>query len=624
MERLEETLRNAQRALLNGRTAEGYWCGELSSSALSTATALCAFTLARQETKTADYDELIDGARQWLTTHQNEDGGWGDTVASPTNISTTTLCWAALRVAQRGDGDADGVDRAAFWLAGEIGELTPRAISKTISARYGVDKTFSIPILTLCALAGCFGTGRKAWRGVTALPFELGGLPRRWFNRLGLPVVSYALPALIAVGTVIHHRSPSRNPLIRLIRTLARPRTLGVLAEIQPASGGFLEAAPLTSFVAMSLIGSGHLSHPVTSACLGFLEETVRPDGSWPIDTNLCTWVTTLSVKALARDGALESHLNDDERRQLLDWIGGQQGRVPHPYTLAEPGGWAWTDLSGGVPDGDDTPGALLALFHLAEKDDEGLPVDASVTEQARAGVRWLMGLQNKDGGIPTFCRGWGKLPFDKSCPDLTAHTLRAWFIWRDVFDEAEQATLDEAAVRALTFLLAAQAIDGHWTPLWFGNQAAPEQENPVYGTALTLGVPRVPSAAVYGTLRDDWEHARWRGVGWLLLAQSVEGGWGGAPGVVPSIEESALALDALCYQDPDGAVPEVVDAIHRGVDWLCDATEGGTAFPAAPIGLYFAKLWYHEQLYPTVHTVSALAHARQWLHQSSAVTEVT
>ena len=41
-------------------------------------------------------------------------------------------------------------------------------------------------------------------------------------------------------------------------------------------------------------------------------------------------------------------------------------------------------------------------------------------------GVKWLLDLQNRDGGWPTFCRGWGKLPFDRSGADLTAHALRA------------------------------------------------------------------------------------------------------------------------------------------------------------------------------------------------------
>ena len=33
-------------------------------------------------------------------------------------------------------------------------------------------------------------------------------------------------------------------------------------------------------------------------------------------------------------------------------------------------------------------------------------------------------------------------------------------------------------------------------------------------------------------------------------------------------------------------------------------------AFRRAPIGLYFAQLWYHEALYPVVFTVSALSAA--------------
>ena len=39
-----------------------------------------------------------------------------------------------------------------------------------------------------------------------------------------------------------------------------------------------------------------------------WLVKTQREDGSWPIDTNLSTWVTTLSIGALADAGALTPH----------------------------------------------------------------------------------------------------------------------------------------------------------------------------------------------------------------------------------------------------------------------------------------------------------------------------
>ncbi|MBX3178430.1 MAG: squalene--hopene cyclase [Candidatus Hydrogenedentes bacterium] len=621
MDALLKTLETARARLLDARNEAGCWDGELSSSALSTATALCALTLARRAGVPAgggDIGALIGGARSWLERRQNADGGWGDTVDSPTNISTTTLCWAALGAAQHEDGvPSPAAHRAETWLVRETGELTADAIARTICARYGLDRTFSVPILTMCALSGRFGAGRAAWRGIPALPFELGAFPRRWFNRLGLPVVSYALPALIAVGQAQHRQRPSRNPVLRCLRALARKPTLRTLEAIQPASGGFLEAAPLTSFVAMSLIGAGEASHPVTARCLDFLADTVRPDGSWPIDTNLRTWVTTLAVKALARGGSPGEHLPGAERGRLLEWILARQGRVPHPYTLAAPGGWAWTDLSGGVPDADDTPGALLAVYGLAAA--EGRLVDATILECAEAGIRWLMDLQNKDGGIPTFCRGWGKLPFDKSCPDLTAHSLRAWLAWRNLVSPALGVEVDTAAARAITFLLREQAEDGSWTPLWFGNQAAPGQTNPVYGTAVTLGVPELPGVAAFAGVRDAWTAARARAVNWLLVAQGPDGGWGGAPGVVPSIEETALAVDALarnlCYA---GDVGRQREAMLQGCAWLEVATASGVQFPATPIGLYFAQLWYHEAMYPLVFTVSALAGAAACLAEDA------
>jgi squalene-hopene/tetraprenyl-beta-curcumene cyclase len=393
-------------------------------------------------------------------------------------------------------------------------------------------------------------------------------------------VVSYALPALIAIGQAIHRHHPPRNPLTLLFRALTKTSTLRLLERIQPASGGFLEATPLTSFVTMSLAGSGLADHPVAGKGMDFLVSSARPDGSWAIDTNLATWVTTLSVHALAADA-----LSPGERRTIRNWLLRQQYREEHPYTGAAPGGWAWTDRSGGVPDADDTPGALLALTLL--KDGE----DPEVTKAASAGVQWLLDLQNSDGGIPTFCRGWGKLPFDQSCPDLTAHAIRAWSAWRS-------ERTGPATARAFEYLVRIQQADGTWMPLWFGNQRAPEQANPVYGTS------RVLLCAGLGA-SGPWKSAVERAKGWLLRAQNDDGGFGGAAGLASSIEETALAVEGLASAGGCG------DAVNRGCLWLAEHTSGGNAFDPSPIGLYFAKLWYWDRLYPLIFTVAALGRVR-------------
>jgi squalene-hopene/tetraprenyl-beta-curcumene cyclase len=573
-ERTRDALEVATRALLAELTPAGHWEGKLSSSALSTATAVVALV---QVGEKAD-GSLIRGGLRWLAEHQKADGGWGDTVKSRSNISTTALGWAAFGAAGADGEFAKTVELAAAWLERARGAAS---LPAAIAERYGKDRTFSVPILMTLALSGRIG-----WEHVTPLPFELAALPHQLFGALQLPVVSYALPALIAIGQTIEHHHPTGNPLARLIRRLTKARTLRVLESIQPENGGFLEATPLTSFVVMSLASIGLGEHRVSQRGASFLRASVRADGSWAIDTNLASWVTTLSIKALANQpGAM----TPEQRLTLREWLLGQQYCVEHPYTHAAPGGWAWTDLPGGVPDADDTAGALLALSMLGA-------IDPETAGAGAAAVQWLLGLQNRDGGLPTFCRGWGALPFDRSAADLTAHALRAWSAWLPQLDPRTKARTLRSIDRALRFLAKTQRPDGSWLPLWFGNEDAPDDENAVHGTAhvvIALRELQNRGCKVPPLLLDS-------AVRWLSAAQHEEGGWGGPHGSAASVEETALAVEAL-------AGTTEIRAVEMGAHWLVERIEAGTWREPAPIGFYFAKLWYYERLYPLIWTVGAL-----------------
>ena len=424
-------------------------------------------------------------------------------------------------------------------------------------------------------------------------------------------MVSYALPALIAVGQVNFRHRRVVNPVKRLMRQLTRRRTLAVLREIQPDNGGFLEAAPLTSFVVMSLAGEDEAGD-IVSKSVEFLEELVRDDGSWPIDTNLATWVTTLSVNALAADADFEKNFGAEDRGAVQRWLLGRQYDKEHPYTHAAPGGWAWTDLPGAVPDADDTAGALIALANLNLK-------DATVTQAAAAGIEWLLGLQNRDGGIASFCRGWSVLPFDRSTPDLTAHAIAAMSVWLDLLSDPLQHRVNRAILEGLGYLERAQRGDGSWVPLWFGNQWAPNQENPLYGTArVVAGLCALPLRFIFETT-DLLDGA----AEWLLSAQNDDGGWGGAKSVESSVEETALATGALTgllsRAGADAGLAErlnlrteaAVSCVSRGASWLIRQIDQAEPPAPAPIGLYFARLWYFEKLYPLIFALSALQKVR-------------
>jgi len=572
LDRLDTALANTKAHLLSLQCKDGHWEGQLSSSALSTATAIVAL----HGVDPYKHAALIKAGVHWLVANQNMDGGWGDTTISQSNLSTTLLCWSALRLC----GEAEKMAGEA-WILKQVGSLEPEAITRAVISRYGKDKTFSVPILMLCTICGTMGS--NAWRRVLPLPFELAALPRRLFGAVGMPVVSYALPALIAIGYARFKNAPPRrwNPL-RWIRSALWRQILPMLKTLQPSSGGYLEATPLTSFVAMALAAAGEKEHLCIPGAVAFLSRSMRADGGWPIDTNLATWGTTLATKAL---GQLTP--------ETLEWLLKQQYKEIHPFTNAAPGGWAWTDLPGGVPDADDTAGALISLKLCG----------AQARQAASAGIQWLLDLQNRDGGMPTFCRGWGTLPFDRSTPELTAHALLAWWTWRPDMPRAVQNHIQKSTQKCLMYLEREQTASGSWIPLWFGNENTVGEDNPVYGTAQVV-------AYLCGevTLAQQADALIQRGVGYLLRQQQACGGWGGDVSAPVTIEETAVTLHALCQAAKGGCADVSHETILRGVIWLLEATREGTYFPASPIGLYFARLWYHEQLYPIVWTAQALA----------------
>jgi squalene-hopene/tetraprenyl-beta-curcumene cyclase len=92
----------------------------------------------------------------------------------------------------------------------------------------------------------------------------------------------------------------------------------------------------------------------------------------------------------------------------------------------------------------------------------------------------------------------------------------------------------------------------------------------------------------------------------WLVRSQHADGGWGGDAGVEASVEETALAVEALAAA-AGSCLTVPSEALQRGVAWLLARIEAGTWRQPSPIGFYFARLWYFEKLYPLIFTAAAL-----------------
>ena len=388
------------------------------------------------------------------------------------------------------------------------------------------------------------------------------------------------------------------------------------------------------SLIALHLLGYG-LDHPVIKRGLAGLERFTiiedTPDG--PVRRlEACqspVWDTVLAVVALADAGLPPDHaaltaaagwLLDEEITGPGDW----QVRRPE---LA-PGGWAFEFDNDIYPDIDDTAEVVLALRRA--RSPAGPRGDAARTSAIERGVRWMVGMQSRDGG-------WGafdadntstlvtKLPFcdfgavvDPPSADVTAHVVEAL--------AAEGLAGGRAARRGVVWLLRAQESDGSWFGRWGANY--------VYGTGAV--VPALIAAGV-----KPGKPAIRRAVAWLEEHQNADGGWGedmrsyDDPGLAGRGESTAsqtawalLALLAAGEGDSAGpsrahgtpgldttsrpAAPDarqVSTAVERGVQWLIDhQREDGTWDEPQYTGTGFPRDFYlNYHLYRLVFPVTAL-----------------
>jgi squalene-hopene/tetraprenyl-beta-curcumene cyclase len=308
-------------------------------------------------------------------------------------------------------------------------------------------------------------------------------------------------------------------------------------------------------------------------------------------------WDTVLTMTALEDAGLPPDH---KALTTAADWLLAEEIRGPGDWQVrrphTNPGGWAFEFDNDNYPDTDDTAEVILALRRTS--------VDSTAAIQR--GLRWLEGMQCKDGGWGAFDADntrelVNKLPFcdfgaviDPPSADVTAHIVEAF--------AAEGLSDTEITKRGVIWLLKAQEKDGSWFGRWGANY--------VYGTGAV--VPALIAAGV-----KPHKPAIRNAVKWLGEHQNPDGGWGEdlrsyddpslAGQGTSTASQTAWALLALL-----AAGERDSEATENGIRWLAKTQrpDGGWDEPQFTGTGFPGDFYINYHLYRLAFPVSALGRA--------------
>ncbi len=600
--------------LLSLQHPDGWWKGELETNVTMDVEDL----LLRQFLGIRTAAETEQAAR-WIRAQQRPDGTWANFYGGPGDLSTTVEAYTALKLAGD-DVDAEHMAVARDWILARGGLEATRVFTRIWLALFGewswdelpamppelvlLPKWFPlnvadwgcwarqtvVPLTVVCTLRPCrnlgidvreLRTGRAAERVRPQWSWKYG------FHALGRVLDGY-------------HRRP-----LKALRKHAMLRAAEWIVARQEADGswGGIQPPWVYSLLALHLLGYP-LDHPVLRHGLagleGFLIREQTPAG--PVRRlEACqspVWDTVLGMQALRDAGVPADH---QSLRRATDFLLAEEIRVKGDWSVRRPdlppgGGWAFEFDNDGYPDIDDTAEALLALNRIEHPDRE------AVRGAIERGVRWLRGMQSRDGG-------WGafdadntralvrKLPFcdfgeviDPPSADVTAHVVEAL---------AALGHDDRVLRRGVKWLLDNQEKDGSWFGRWGANH--------VYGTGAVV------PALVRAGLEPDHRPLR-RAVRWLERHQNADGGWGEDLRSYRDSEwigrgdstasQTGWALLALLAVGRHGT-----DAVHRGVQYLArtQRVDGGWDEPQFTGTGFPGDFYINYHLYRVIFPLTAL-----------------
>ena len=390
----------------------------------------------------SELDRAISRAQQGIFAKQSPDGAWRSAdVAGPPTTGWALVALGYLGVAEQ------------FDVAGAVRFLLFRQLPDGSFPDYPGDETGSLAATAAC-YAGLYAVGtdpnlpamQRAWAvinrkgGFSATdpvtqtfvaaaglisPMALLDVPMGWMLIPGIrlligqrintafQLILSALPGLIRG---LRERRAVPVPADNLCAWMERENLIRYLKSVQDPSGNWLGTLFHTTLCAMTLYALGlPRNDPAITRALAYvpkwrydLPALPGQERMWSfVPYNSETWDTALCVSALVHSGMAP----DDVRiGRGVAYMLSTQGKLPEPREWKNPpcgaprsGGWAFEESNTYNLDCDSTSQVLRALAYTSTL--------SSVPEATQEGLAWLAGMQNPDGGWPSFTYGQASKP---------------------------------------------------------------------------------------------------------------------------------------------------------------------------------------------------------------------
>ena len=575
---------------------DGHWCGLLQGdSILESEYLLMKFILEQEHAPLhgGSGRETLDRIAEGLRRQQREDGTWGKYPGSDMDLSATVKAYFALklmgddpeashmRLAREAVVAAGGAERcntfSMFYLAclGQVSWnavpaiapeliLLPRWCGFHIDAVSAWTRTMLVPLSLLTVLRPVRALERAS--GIDELFVDqqarhsLGrtvDAPPLWSGFFG--IVDRALKVLHRCGG-----TPFRKAAMRRCREWILRRASQDGAGATDGLGAIFPAMVYFQIV-LKALGWPRKDARVQRAELDL--DAFHVDRGEFIQIQPClspVWDSGYALFALAACGLRAGDVRvDSVTRWLLSKACVFRGDWAKHVPIADDAvGWFFEYHNSWYPDVDDTAQVAMALCRTG---------DGAAMEVAERGVKWLLAMQNEDGGWAAFDRTRHRqvleyVPFadhnamqDPSCPDITGRILEclSWHGW----------TLNDAPVqRGLAYIRSQQTVEGAFVGRWGVNY--------IYGTWQSL----------VGPLRcgvdpqSQWVRQAGR---WLSSIQQPDGSFGESansyldpstkgigPGTASQTAWAAMTLMAMYGRDDV--------RVERAIAWLVERQLSG------------------------------------------------